>query len=187
MNEGGPTTKEGEPATTPREAEPAAPPPSLLAESLAEGESPREVVADAPSRREVASAFETWREEALPTPAGVVGPEPPAGGDGFDAGAAAVDEPSARGAGGLTGAGVMGEGLTQADAVTKGRAGVESKRRRAGAVVKENIMPRVGRMRDEALVVLEETPDDAGLRFVVIAAALFLLFLLFLFLSTTIK
>jgi hypothetical protein len=41
-------------------------------------------------------------------------------------------------------------------------------------------------MRDEALVALEETPDDSGLRFVVIAVALFALFLLFLLLSTTV-
>ena len=70
---------------------------------------------------------------------------------------------------------------------TTGSAGSESKRRRAGAVVKENIMPRVEKMRDEALVVLEETPDDAGLRFVAAAVILFLLFLLFLFLSTVLK
>jgi hypothetical protein len=58
--------------------------------------------------------------------------------------------------------------------------------RRAAARVKETVMPRVERMRDEALVRMEETPDDSGLRFVVIAVVLFGLFLLFLFLSTTV-
>jgi hypothetical protein len=52
--------------------------------------------------------------------------------------------------------------------------------------VKEQTRARVERMRDEALVVLEETPDDSGLRFVLVAAALFFLFLLFLFLSTSV-
>ncbi|HWS53872.1 MAG TPA: hypothetical protein VN228_07090, partial [Pyrinomonadaceae bacterium] len=58
--------------------------------------------------------------------------------------------------------------------------------RRAAARVRETVMPRVERMRDEAMVVLEESPDDSGLRFVVIAVALFALFLLFLLLSTTV-
>lgn len=57
---------------------------------------------------------------------------------------------------------------------------------RAAARVRETVVPRVERMRDEALVALEETPDDSGLRFVVIAVALFALFLLFLLLSTTV-
>jgi hypothetical protein len=59
-------------------------------------------------------------------------------------------------------------------------------RRGRVARVREGTRVRVGRMRDEALVALEETPDDSGLRFVVAAAALFLGFLLLLFLSTTI-
>ncbi|MDT5296458.1 MAG: hypothetical protein QOJ76_3338, partial [Acidobacteriota bacterium] len=54
------------------------------------------------------------------------------------------------------------------------------------ARVREGTRVRVERMRDEALVALEETPDDSGLRFVVAAAALFLVFLVILFLSTTI-
>jgi hypothetical protein len=41
-------------------------------------------------------------------------------------------------------------------------------------------------VRDEALVALEETPDDAGLRFVVAAVALFLLAAFLLFLSLTV-
>jgi hypothetical protein len=54
------------------------------------------------------------------------------------------------------------------------------------ARVREGTRARVEKMRDEALVVLEESLDDSGLRFVVAAAALFLLFLFLLFLSTTV-
>lgn len=54
------------------------------------------------------------------------------------------------------------------------------------ARVREGTRARVGRMREEAIVVLEETPDDSGLRFVLAAAALFALFLVLLFLSTTV-
>jgi hypothetical protein len=54
------------------------------------------------------------------------------------------------------------------------------------ARVREGTKARVGRMREEAIVVLEETPDDSGPRFVLAAAALFVLFLVLLFLSTTI-
>jgi zinc-ribbon domain len=50
----------------------------------------------------------------------------------------------------------------------------------------ENTKVRVGKMRDEALVALEETPDDSGLRFVLVAVAVFLLFVLFLFFSTSV-
>jgi hypothetical protein len=64
-------------------------------------------------------------------------------------------------------------------------AAAESARGRV-ARVREGTRARVGKMKDEALVVLEETPDDSGLRFVVAAAALFLIFLLVLFLSTTV-
>jgi hypothetical protein len=53
------------------------------------------------------------------------------------------------------------------------------------ARVREGTRARVGRMREEAIVVLEETPDDSGLRFVLAAAALFVVFLVLLFLSTT--
>ena len=54
------------------------------------------------------------------------------------------------------------------------------------ARVREGTRARVGRMREEAIVVLEETPDDSGLRFVLVAAALFVVFLVLLFLSTTV-
>jgi hypothetical protein len=65
-------------------------------------------------------------------------------------------------------------------------AGTAGRSRRAAARVKETVMPRVEKMRDEALVRIEETPDDSGLRFVVISVVLFGLFLLFLLLSTTV-
>ena len=45
---------------------------------------------------------------------------------------------------------------------------------------------RVGRMKDDALVALEEPADDSGLRFVLTAAALFVIFLVILLLSTTV-
>lgn len=54
------------------------------------------------------------------------------------------------------------------------------------ARVREGTRARVGRMREEAIVVLEETPDDSGLRFVLAAAALFVVFVVLLFLSTTV-
>ncbi|MET0650531.1 MAG: zinc ribbon domain-containing protein [Pyrinomonadaceae bacterium] len=54
------------------------------------------------------------------------------------------------------------------------------------ARVREGTRARVGRMREEAIVVLEETPDDSGLRFVLVAAALFVVFIVLLFLSTTV-
>ncbi|MBV9924466.1 MAG: zinc ribbon domain-containing protein [Acidobacteria bacterium] len=69
-----------------------------------------------------------------------------------------------------------------ADANEAGRAG---DLRGRVARVREGTKARVGRMREEAIVVLEETPDDSGLRFVVVAAALFILSLVLLFLSTT--
>jgi hypothetical protein len=50
----------------------------------------------------------------------------------------------------------------------------------------ENTRARVERVKDDALVALEETPDDSGLRFVAVAAFLFALFLLFLLLSVTV-
>ena len=54
------------------------------------------------------------------------------------------------------------------------------------ARVREHTRARVGRMREEALVVLEEPPDDSGMSFVVLAVLAFLLFVVVLFLSTTV-
>ena len=50
----------------------------------------------------------------------------------------------------------------------------------------ENTRARVERVRDDALVALEDAPDDSGLRFVAVAAVLFVLFMAFLFLSVTV-
>jgi hypothetical protein len=65
-------------------------------------------------------------------------------------------------------------------------AGGETRRVRAAARVRgvaDTLKPRVGKLREEALVVFDETPDDSGLRFVVIACGLFLVFLVFLLVS----
>ncbi|HEY9403135.1 MAG TPA: hypothetical protein VIQ24_10605, partial [Pyrinomonadaceae bacterium] len=51
-----------------------------------------------------------------------------------------------------------------------------------GASVGENLRPRVDKLREASTVVLDEAADDPGLRFVIVAALLFLLFLfIFLF------
>jgi hypothetical protein len=169
----------------------------------------REPAPEAPSRREVASAFENWREEARQTTTPASAPAGDGGRDGVEASPSrpTVGEPARRAESAMESAGGaaassssafassaarregVDEGIAGANvAASPGGAGVEASRRRgAGAVVKENIMPRVERMREEALVVLEETPDDAGLRFVAAAVVLFLLFLLLLFLSTVLK
>jgi hypothetical protein len=112
----------------------------------------------APPAKESA-AFEQSRDPAEQTPAaGVeVGPEAPA--HSAPAGEAAVF-------------------------VEEGRAGGDLRGRVAR--VREGTRARVGRMREEAIVVLEETPPDSGLRFVLAAAALFIVFLVLLFLSTTV-
>jgi hypothetical protein len=67
-----------------------------------------------------------------------------------------------------------------AQAEARGRIG----RRAAtvGASVGENLRPRVEKLREASTVVFDEATDDPGLRFVIIAAVLFLLFLfIFLF------
>jgi hypothetical protein len=45
---------------------------------------------------------------------------------------------------------------------------------------------RVEKMKDDAIVALEETPDDSGLRFVIVAVVVFVLSLLILLLSVTV-
>jgi cobalamin biosynthesis Mg chelatase CobN len=51
-----------------------------------------------------------------------------------------------------------------------------------GASVGENLRPRVEKLREASTVVFDEATDDPGLRFVIIAAVLFLIFLfIFLF------
>jgi hypothetical protein len=50
-------------------------------------------------------------------------------------------------------------------------------RQRASAVG-DSLRPRVGRLRERSVVVLDEAADDPGVRFVVVAAALFIVALL---------
>jgi hypothetical protein len=68
-----------------------------------------------------------------------------------------------------------------AQAETRGRVG----RRAAtvGASVSDNLRPRVEKLREASTVVLDEASDDPGLRFVIIAVVLFLLFLFILLFS----
>lgn len=86
---------------------------------------------------------------------------------------------------GSDGVGVGAEFETRRDGDVAAQAGASDARGRV-ARVREGTRARVERMRDEAIVVLEETPDDSGLRFVVAAAALFVVFVVLLFLSTTV-
>jgi hypothetical protein len=76
--------------------------------------------------------------------------------------------------------------VVEADAGEAVEAGRAAELRNRVARVREGTKARVGRMREEAIVVLEETPDDSGLRFVLAAAALFLFVVVLLFLSTTV-
>jgi hypothetical protein len=87
--------------------------------------------------------------------------------------------------GGPDGVGAGAEAEARREAEAEALAGASDARGRV-ARVREGTRARVGRMRDEAIVVLEETPDDSGLRFVVAAAALFVVFVVLLFLSTTV-
>jgi hypothetical protein len=52
-----------------------------------------------------------------------------------------------------------------------------------GASMGENLRPRVEKLREASTVVFDEASDDPGLRFVIIAALLFLLFLFILLFS----
>lgn len=74
-----------------------------------------------------------------------------------------------------------------ASAAAKLAGAVGATSRRAAAVVKETIVPRVERVRDRSVVILEDAPDDSGLRFVIIAGVLFFLFIFLLVLSTVIR
>jgi cobalamin biosynthesis Mg chelatase CobN len=60
--------------------------------------------------------------------------------------------------------------------------GVRQRAAMAGAGVGDSLRPRVGRLRERSVVVLDEAADDPGLRFVLVAVALFVVaFLLFVF------
>jgi hypothetical protein len=67
---------------------------------------------------------------------------------------------------------------TQAE--TRGR--MRQRAATVGASVGENLRPRVEKLREASTVVFDEATDDPGLRFIIIAVVLFLIFLLiFLF------
>jgi hypothetical protein len=60
-------------------------------------------------------------------------------------------------------------------------------RRRTVAVVEENLRPRVEKWRDASVGMLDDASEDSGLRFVIIALAMFFLFLLFLVVGNFLK
>ena len=60
-------------------------------------------------------------------------------------------------------------------------------RRRPVAVVEESLRPRVERLRDASVNMLDEAAEDSGLRFIIIAVALFILTLVFLLISNSLK
>jgi len=64
---------------------------------------------------------------------------------------------------------------------TRGR--VRQRAAAVGASVGENLRPRVEKLREASTVVFDEATDDPGLRFVIVAASLFLLFLFILLFS----
>jgi hypothetical protein len=65
------------------------------------------------------------------------------------------------------------------------RGGVRGRAAAVGASVGESLKPRVERLREASSVVIDEAAEDPGVRFLVIAAVLFLLFLLLWLLSFT--
>ena len=69
--------------------------------------------------------------------------------------------------------------------LVEGAEGIEApgKRRRPVTVVEENLRPRVEKLREASIMMLDEAPDDSGLRFVLIGVVLFLVFLLFLYIT----
>lgn len=85
-----------------------------------------------------------------------------------------------------TAASVSSTGATAPSVVEPGAGEAFEERRGRVARVREGTRARVVKARDEARVVLEETPDDSGLRFVVVAVVVFALFLFLLFMSTTV-
>ena len=84
------------------------------------------------------------------------------------------------------------EGAAQVAAAAVGDAGSLARPRsaekgRRAAAVKESLRPRVERVRDASMGVLEDAAEDSGLRFVLIALALFAVFLVFLFINNLVK
>jgi hypothetical protein len=91
----------------------------------------------------------------------------------------------ARGGGGVA-AGAAESSTAAAARPPLARPRTTEKGRRAAAV-KESLRPRVERVRDVSRGVFEGAAEDSGLRFVIIAVALFLLFLLFLLLNNALR
>ena len=165
--------------------------------------------ADAASRGEVERAFETWRGAEHVASEEARRAEPAAGDEVRPAAAADAAPPSATGGNArppvTRGAEPpptrevllaepraaetlpLDEGAAGAAQGARLAGAVGATRKRAASVVKESIAPRVGRVRDRSIVMLEEAPDDSGLRFVLIAAGLFALFIFLLVLNTVIK
>ena len=75
---------------------------------------------------------------------------------------------------------------TEEDAASEERRGRVARVREGTRARVENTRARVERVKDDALVALEDTPDDSGVRFVAVAVVLFVLFLAFLLLSVTV-
>jgi hypothetical protein len=79
-----------------------------------------------------------------------------------------------------------GEAAATTTPVAQADARVGRMRQRAASVsasVGGNLRPRVEKLREASTVVFDEASDDPGLRFVIIAALLFLLFLFILLFS----
>lgn len=60
-------------------------------------------------------------------------------------------------------------------------------RRRTVAAVEDSLRPRVEKWRDVSVGMLDDASEDSGLRFIIIALAMFLVFLLFLIISNVLK
>jgi hypothetical protein len=177
-----------EPETPERNAEPpldAAPPTGEVYAAASESESPTNRAADASMSKTEPAALEA--ESSVRS------------GDGARGGATDTGEWRAASE---TGVGVAGvpyapaappqqsafqqQGQPADDAAVEERRGPGARVREGTRARVENTRARVERVRDDARVALEETPDDSGLRFVLVTAFLFALFLLFLFLSVTV-
>ena len=63
----------------------------------------------------------------------------------------------------------------------------ETAERTRGGAVGEKVRPRVERLREASVVVFDEAAEDPGTRFVVVAVALFVVFLLIILFSYVLK
>lgn len=75
-----------------------------------------------------------------------------------------------------------GEARAEGEASAAGTGRVRQRAAAVGAGLGESVRPRVGKLRERSVVVLDEAAEDPGLRFVLVAAALFVVaLLLFIF------